>query len=328
MCVLFGLYNLVKGPTRFKSKHGSLLDVILVNKSSNFYNTLNVVNSVSDFHNMVATMMRFHVPYKHDKYIQYRSFKNYTKINYTSSIENSQITKCKNVENTNHAWKLFSDCLKEVIEDHAPLKTKKFRPDQPPFMNTRIRIQIWKRKRMYKKFLKNKSTNTWKDYKKQRNYCVKLRRSSMKNYLKTKCEKNDTNFWNTVKPFLSKSNKSFENIILSENSRIINNQKEISEIMNDYYNNVAKDIGQNQNIDITEHPSIIENKQHSESNNFQFHHTTREDVLKILKKLNPKKATGCDQIPAKLLKHASFQIAPVISNIINKALDKAPFQIY
>ena len=154
MCVLFGLYNLVKGPTRFKSKHGSLLDVILVNKSSNFYNTLNVVNSVSDFHNMVATMMRFHVPYKHDKYIQYRSFKNYTKINYTSSIENSQITKCKNVENTNHALKLFSDCLKEVIEDHAPLKTKKFRPDQPPFMNTRIRIEIWKRKRMYK--------NSWK----------------------------------------------------------------------------------------------------------------------------------------------------------------------
>ena len=88
MCLLFGLYNLVKGPTCFKSKHGSLLDVILVNKSSTFYNTLNVVNSVSDFHNMVATMMRFHVPYKHDKYIQYRLFKNYNKINYTSSIEN------------------------------------------------------------------------------------------------------------------------------------------------------------------------------------------------------------------------------------------------
>ena len=95
--------------------------------------------------------------------------------------------------------------------------------------------------------------------------------------------------------------------------------------MNDYYINVAKDIGQNQNIDVTEHPSIIEIEQHSESNNFQFHHTTREDVLKILKTLNPKKATGCDQIPAKLLKHASLQIAPVISIIINKALDEGTF---
>ena len=93
----------------------------------------------------------------------------------------------------------------------------------------------------------------------------------------------------------------------------------------DYYIIVAKDIGQNQNIDITEHPSIIEIKQHSEGNNFQFHHTTREDLRKILKTLNAKKATGCDQIPAKLLKHASFQIAPVISNIINKALDEGTF---
>ena len=50
--------------------------------------------------------------------------------------------------------------------------------------------------------------------------------------------------------------------------------------MNDYYINVAKDIGQNQNIDVTEHPSIIEIEPHFEGNNFQFHHTTREDVLK------------------------------------------------
>ena len=96
--------------------------------------------------------------------------------------------------------------------------------------------------------------------------------------------------------------------------------------MNDYCINVAKYIGQNQNIDVTEHPSIIEIEQHSEGNNFQFHHTTREEVLKILKTPNPKKATGCDQIPAKLLKHASLQIAPVISIIINKALDEGTFR--
>ena len=67
-------------------------------------------------------------------------------------------------------------------------------------------------------------------------------------------------------------------------------------------------------------------KQHSQGRkNFQCHHTTREDVLKILKTLYPKKATGCDQIPAKLLKHASFEIALFISNIISKALDEGTF---
>ena len=70
--------------------------------------------------------------------------------------------------------------------------------------------------------------------------------------------------------------------------------------------------------------ALLKLNKHSERHTFQFHHTTRK-VLKILKTLNPKKGTGCDQIPTKLLKHASFQIAPVISNIINKALDEGTF---
>ena len=48
---------------------------------------------------------------------------------------------------------------------------------------------------------------------------------------------------------------------------------------------LEKLLGQNQNINITKHPSIIEIKQHTEGNNFQFHHTTREYLLKILKTL-------------------------------------------
>ena len=72
--------------------------------------------------------------------------------------------------------------------------------------------------------------------------------------------------------------------------------------MIDYYINVAKYVGRNKKNDINEHPSIIEIKQHSEDNNFHFDHTTREDMLKILKTLNPKKAAGCDQIQVTLLK--------------------------
>ena len=46
-------------------------------------------------------------------------------------------------------------------------------------------------------------------------------------------------------------------------------------------------------------------------------------MIKIQKTLNPK--NGCNQIPAELLKHTSFRIAPVISNIKHKALDEGTF---
>ena len=80
--------------------------------------------------------------------------------------------------------------------------------------------------------------------------------------------------------------------------------------MNIYYINVAKD---GSKILILRNTLTLLKTQHSEGNNFQFHHATREDLLKILKTLNPEKAAGFDLIPAKLLKHAFLQIAPVIS---------------
>ena len=59
-------------------------------------------------------MIMFYVSFEHDKYIQYRPVKNYKNINYTSSIANLQTSQCKDVENANYAWKLFSYYLEEV----------------------------------------------------------------------------------------------------------------------------------------------------------------------------------------------------------------------
>ena len=76
MCVLFFLSNLVKGPIHTLQKSS---DVILVSTPPTLCNILyfNIVNYVSYLHVILATMMRFHVPFKHGKYIKYRSFKNY-----------------------------------------------------------------------------------------------------------------------------------------------------------------------------------------------------------------------------------------------------------
>ena len=55
---------------------------------------------------------------------------------------------------------------------------------------------------------------------------------------------NKWNFWNSVKPFLTvKSSTESGEIILPENSKIIFEQSEIAEIMNDFFVNVAADIG-------------------------------------------------------------------------------------
>ena len=60
---------------------------------------------------------------------------------------------------------------------------------------------------------------------------------------------NKWNFWSSVKPFFTfKSSTGSGGIILSENSKIIFEQSEIAEIMNDFFLNVAADIGKDHTL--------------------------------------------------------------------------------
>ena len=67
-----------------------------------------------------------------------------------------------------------------------------------------------------------------------------------------------TDFWPTVKPFLSnKGNFKDQTIILSEDNRIISDQYSVSNVLNDFYVNVAKYIGTyHTHCGITTHPSF------------------------------------------------------------------------
>ena len=75
-------------------------------------------------------------------------------------------------------------------------------------------------------------------YKKQRNFCVSLRRKCMKNYLKKLTEKGLTtnkSFWKFMKPFLT--NKGFignNDITLIHKNKIISDEKQLTKLFNSY----------------------------------------------------------------------------------------------
>ena len=61
------------------------------------------------------------------------------------------------------------------------------------------------------------------------------------------------------------------------------------------------------------------------NSNFNFKHVTPNTVEKLLKESNPKKATGCDNIPPKILKCAASSICHPLTTIINKMIDTNKF---
>ena len=99
---------------------------------------------------------------------------------------------------------------------------------------------------LHNKYLKYKNKVNWEFYRKQRNYVTKLRKQSIHLYFFERCSggPKSKDFWPTIKPFLSsKSSKNDCDIILLENDTLISDQKEVSGLLNEFYINIAKEIG-------------------------------------------------------------------------------------
>ena len=87
ICDVFGLTNLVKQPTCFKSDIPTLLDIFLTNKPKSFVDVLNVDIGTSDFHNFVGVASRVFAPRQIRRKIIYRSMKNFHEDAFRADIE-------------------------------------------------------------------------------------------------------------------------------------------------------------------------------------------------------------------------------------------------
>ena len=163
------------------------------------------------------------------------------------------IEHCKTSSNPKSGWKLFSESFKSLCDCHAPLKTKTCRATETPCINSTYKKAIWKRKRLYKKYLVFRSQHTWEAYRVQRNLCTSLRRKAIQSYLETNCNdgpKSGKNFWKTVKPFLSKNgSNSTSDLTLIDNETLVTDPEQVANIMNDYYIHIADHIGTSSNAD-------------------------------------------------------------------------------
>ena len=75
------------------------------------------------------------------------------------------------------------------------------------------------------------------------------------------------------------------------------------------------------------HPSIKFNKEYiqKENNDFNIKAASVGQINKIIKGLNPKKATGLDKIPVKIVKLVASVIDSHLTNIINNDLSNNAF---
>jgi hypothetical protein len=333
----FGLTNIVKGATCFKNPNNpSLLDVILCTSPRTIADSLNINIGISDFHNFTCAASKIEVSTINKTRIQYRSYKNFDEehFRYDISCRLSKINdsageneECNNEEIT----KTVMYEIQETLNKHAPIKVKYIKSNQVPYMHGKLRKAINVKNMLFRKHIKCPNENTWNEYKTQRNYVTTLKKTSLRNYFETKCEQGGKNksFWEIIKPYFSNKTYTSSKINLLDNGCLVTDTKEVCELFNDFFVNIASaDTSSKIDhiTDFTNHKSIEAIRSaYPCSNPFNFRVVSQSEVLKKLFKLNTRKAQGYDQIPPYILKVAANEISHHITNIINNSFTSCSF---
>ena len=270
------LKNLVKEDTCFKNVNNpSCIDLFLTNCGPSFQHTTTVTTGLSDFHKMVVTVMKTTFPKVQPKIVYYRDYKNFDLYAFRTDLR-TQLSKI-NEKDYYH----FEITFLEVLEKHAPMKKKVLRANDKPYMTKALRKAIMRRSTLKSKYLKSKSDEDLRTFKKQKNFTKRLaKKERVKYFANLDLNKYTDNikFWYTVKPMFSSRGFGSNKITLVENGEVITDDKLNAETFNGFFIDAVSSLAIEENkalldeIDnITEpvkraikkfghHPSIIDIK--------------------------------------------------------------------
>ena len=329
---IVGATNIFKTPTCFKADPPTIIDIVLTNAPKRLYCVTTFDCGLSDFHHMVCFASRLTAPVKRYKHITYRSYKKFDEQAYNHDLFSARFHVAEIFDCIDDAYWFSNKLIIDVIDEHAHIKKRKVKHNAVPYMNNKLRKAINVKNMLKRKYDKIKIADNWQKYRNQRNLVQKLRKQSARNYIKDKCtreKQNSKEFWQTVKPLISNKCKNNDNIVLMEDNNIVNNPQSVCNILNDFYVNITKDIGQPDPITQTDlieeiieahstHGSVLKIKELNPSNDrFEFKRVGVNYVYDLLKAVNPKKATGYDLIPPKLLKLGARALSVTPCNILS-----------
>ena len=176
--------NIMKNKTCFKNPdRPTCIDLFLTNSQHSFQNTMTISTGLSDFHKMIITVLKSSFIKLKARETYYRDYKNFSSNSFREELTLS-------LGRINKGFDSFEDIFMKTLNRHAPMKKKFVRPNEVPYMTKVLRKEIMKRSERESKYLKNKSYQNMKIYKKQKNFCSKLyKEGKKKKYSKTDTRK-------------------------------------------------------------------------------------------------------------------------------------------
>jgi hypothetical protein len=322
LCDSYGLTQIIDEPTHFTEHSSSILDLFFVKNITNV-----VLSGVGD--PFLEQDKRYHCPiyciFMYKK-LKIKSFNrkvwlyekgNYDLLRHTAS--NTDWTELSDNDTDNFSLKITNQ-IKTLTDQCIPSRHITIKPSEPPWITSRIKNNIRKRKRLYKKAKATNNPTHWSKFKKIRNDTVSLIRRAKLAYfdnLSAKLRSDNLcsrNWWSTLKTFISPSTKSSIPTLHYEN-RIASDDHDKANILNDFFTNQTMLNETDANL-----PSLPIN--HSRLSSLVFN---VDEVKLILGCLPLGKASGPDDINNRILRELAHELSAPLTSLFNKSIAAGHF---
>ena len=322
MLSLFGFKQCIKGPTRVTENTESLIDVILSTNPNTLTSIKTLPTCFSDHHG-IGCVRKLNNKKLPSETIVCRNYSNYNPNDLRDELRNVNWDIVYNEQNPNKAWRSMKETLKENIDRHAPIITKRIKAKRSPWLTDNVKAEMNQRDILHRKFLKSRLANDFNAFKIQRNKVNTLVRKAKKQHntnLLTESANDPNRFWKSLKKVFPLKDKMLCTKTFLIDNVLTTNAKTIAERFCSFFTNIAHTL-KNKTLPLKNFiwatPAHIHHKTY---NRFRFKEVTVAEVFKHLKKLSRKKASGPDDLPPGVLKDVAISIAKPLCHIINISL--------
>ena len=198
--------------------------------------------------------------------------------------------------------------------------------DSKPWISKTLLNSVKKKNNLYKNYLKTKSEAQLSKYKIYKNKLQLIIRNAEKQYYSdkiTECRGNMSKTWKVLNNIIVGKKQKQRKISKIE---INGNLTEDSEIVADHFNNYFANVGSDLAKKI---PNCVENPidylKGRQADSMFFTPTTQFEIIDIISNLKNTNSVGHDNIPFRVIKHCSSELAEIICHVINQSMTDGVF---
>ena len=170
---LFSLKNIIESNTCFNKFHSSAIGLFLTSKSNFFQKTNAIEAGLSDHHKLICIFLNSCYDKLKPKIAYYRNYKNFNEANFLNDLKNCDFS--LKTDDLNENYDFLTNTFINILNKHAPLKTKFIRGNQAPWMTRNLSKEMYTSGRVRNKFCKHPTKENEKLYINNETYVLPLR---------------------------------------------------------------------------------------------------------------------------------------------------------